>query len=112
MLAIVTEVINLHAIIALARPGPAIVSVITTLAAIGMGHLFGGAETAVRHSIAVASALRNVGLALVIAETNKVPPVVQTAIITYAISALILVSVYILVYSRRLKRSAQDVASR
>ena len=109
-LAIVTEVINLHAIIALARPGPAIVSIITTLAAIGMGHVFGGAETAVRHSIAVASALRNVGLALLIAETNKVPPAVQTTIITYAISALILVSVYILIYSRWLKRSGRNIA--
>ena len=100
IVAIVTEVANLHAIIALARPGPVVVSIITTSAAIMMGHLSGGALPAVRHSIAVASALRNVGLALLIAETNHVPAMVQTAIITYAISAIILVSVYIVVYSR------------
>ncbi len=111
VVAIVTEVINLHAIIALARPGPIVVSVVTTLAAIVMGHLLGGTVPAVRHSIAVASALRNVGLALLIAETNKVPPLVQTTIITYAISAIFLVSVYILVYSHWLKQRVQDGAS-
>ena len=111
IMAIVTEVINLHAIIALARPGAVVVATITTLAAIAMGHLFGGVVTAVRHSIAVASALRNVGLALLIAETNKVPPVVQATIITYTISTLVLVTIYILVYSRWLKRGAREAAS-
>lgn len=111
IVAVVTEVINLHAIIALARPGPVIVSSITTVIAIAIGHLWGGAVTAIRHSIAVASALRNVGLALLIAETNMVPPMVQATIITYAISALVVVSVYIIVYSRWVKRHCADVAS-
>ncbi len=110
ILAIVTEVVNLHAIIALARPGPIVVSVVTTLAAVVMGRQSGGTVPAVRHSIAVASALRNVGLALLIAETNKVPPLVQTTIITYAICAIILVSGYIFVYSRWLKPRSQDIA--
>jgi BASS family bile acid:Na+ symporter len=111
IIAIATEVINLHAIIALARPGAVVVATITTLVAIVMGHLFGGVVTAVRHSIAVASALRNVGLALLIAETNKVPPVVQATIITYAMSTLVLVTIYIFVYTRWLKRGAREIAS-
>lgn len=96
-----TEVVNLHSIIAAVRPSPVAVALVTTLAAIAMAHLIGGTLVAVRHSIAISSSLRNVGLALLVAETNKTQAAVQVALITYAITAIVVVSVYILLYNRR-----------
>lgn len=97
--AILTELLNLHSIIAAAQLRPVIVAVVTTSIGLAMGHLLGGIQAPIRHSIAMSSALRNVGLALLVAETNKVPVAVQVALLTYAITAIIVVSFYIVWYS-------------
>ena len=45
--------------------------------------------------IVLAGALRNVGLALLVATTNQAPPVVQVVIVSYALTAIIIVTAYI-----------------
>ena len=53
------------------------VAAVTTVTALLLGQLIGRSSPEVRHSVALAGALRNVGLALLVASTNQAPPVVQ-----------------------------------
>jgi bile acid:Na+ symporter, BASS family len=93
---IVAEVIDLRAIILAARPWPMAAAVATTLAALAAGHLLGGPMHETRHAVAVAGAMRNVGLALLVATANHVLPAVQVVIISYMLVAAVVVTVYIL----------------
>jgi BASS family bile acid:Na+ symporter len=100
--AILAQIVDLHQVILSTRTWPVIVAAVTTVAALSIGHLMGGRLPQVRHSIAVASALRNIGLALLIATANRTPPAVEVAIVSYALTAIIIVSVYIALWSRGL----------
>ena len=53
---------------------PIISAAVTTLAALAAGHLLGGPSAEIRHAVAIAGAMRNVGLALLVATTNQTPP--------------------------------------
>jgi BASS family bile acid:Na+ symporter len=66
----------------------------TTLAAIIVGHLLGRASAEIRHALAVAGAMRNVGLALLMATLNQTPPEVEVVIISYAMTAILIVTTY------------------
>ena len=81
---------------------------IITIAAIAAGHLMGGALPEIRHAMAIAGAMRNVGLALLVASANQVPAVVEVVIISYALTAIIIVSGYIVWWT---KKTADKVAS-
>ncbi len=93
---IVAEVIDLRAIILAARPWPMAAAAATTLAALAAGHLLGGPLPETRHAVAIAGALRNVGLALLVATANHAVPAVQVAIIGYLLVAAVMVTAYIL----------------
>jgi BASS family bile acid:Na+ symporter len=98
--AILSQVVDLHYLILSTRLWPTAAASLTTVAALASGHLLGGASPEVRHAVAIASALRNVGLAMLVAIVNRAPPAVQVAIVGYAIAAVIIVSVYIVLRSR------------
>jgi BASS family bile acid:Na+ symporter len=74
---------------------PIAVAAVTTTAALSVGHLIGGPLPQIRHSIAMAGAMRNVGLAVLIATINHVPPTVGVIIISYAITTILIVTAYI-----------------
>ena len=80
---------------------------IITIAAIAAGHLMGGALPEIRHAMAIAGAMRNVGLALLVASANQTPAVVEVVIISYALTAIIIVSGYIVWWT---KKTAHSVA--
>ena len=80
---------------------------IITIAAIAAGHLMGGALPEIRHAMAIAGAMRNVGLALLVASANQTPAVVEVVIISYALTAIIIVSGYIVWWT---KKTADKVA--
>jgi len=62
---------------------------VATLCALAIGHFLGGPEASLRTTVAVASAARNLGLALVVAIANKASPAIIAAVLAYfAISAL------------------------
>ena len=92
--AILGQVVDLHRIILAAQLWPIVVATVTTIFALSAGQLTGQLPE-VRHAIAVTSALRNVGLALLIATSNRTPPIVEVVIVSYAITAIIIVSAYI-----------------
>ena len=94
--ALISILINVRYSILLTHFWPIASAVVITIAALAAGHLMGGASPEIRHAMAIAGAMRNVGLALLVATTNKTPPVVEVVIISYAITAIIIVSAYIL----------------
>jgi hypothetical protein len=51
--------------------------------------------------VAIASALRNVGLALLVASINQTRPEVQEVIISYLLVACVIVTAYILLRNRQ-----------
>jgi predicted Na+-dependent transporter len=93
--ALVSIVVNVRYSILATHPWPIAAAAATTLAGLSVGHLVGGSSLEVRHSIAIAGAMRNVGLALLIATMNRTPPVVDVVIVSYAITAVLVVTAYI-----------------
>ena len=95
IVAITSIVVDLPYSVVATHPRPIVVAVATTIAALFLGHLVGGPRLEVRHAIAIAGAMRNVGLALLIATINRTPPVVEVIILSYGITAIVIVTVYI-----------------
>jgi BASS family bile acid:Na+ symporter len=71
-----------------------------TAAALIIGHLLGGPLEETRTAVAISSALRNPGLALLVATSNGAPPGVSATIFAYLIWAAVTVTVYIAVRRR------------
>ena len=76
-----------------ARVWPAIV--LMTVAALAIGHLLGGPDPATRTAVAISSALRNPGLALLVATLNAAPPTITGVVLAYVIVSALLVVPYI-----------------
>ena len=104
ILAIIGQLIDLHYVILSARFWPVVVAAFTTLAALLTGHMMGGRAPGVGHAMAISGALRNIGLALLVATANRTPPTVEVVIVTYAITAILIVSVYSALRGRGLRR--------
>jgi bile acid:Na+ symporter, BASS family len=95
IMVLISLVVNLHYSILVAHFRPIVSAAITTFAAITAGHLLGGPLPEIRHAVAIGGAMRNVDLSLWVATTNQTPPVVDVVIISYAITAIVIVSGYI-----------------
>ena len=95
IVAVTSIVVDLHYSVLATHPRPIVVAVVTTIAALFVGHLVGGPRPEVRHSIAITGAMRNVGLALLIATINRTPPAVEVIILSYGITAILIVTAYI-----------------
>jgi BASS family bile acid:Na+ symporter len=76
---------DLPSIIAAVGWVPTIAGVGMTLCALAIGAAFAWRDAEVRPAAAIAAAMRNPGLALVIATVNRVPPDVIAAVIGYAL---------------------------
>jgi BASS family bile acid:Na+ symporter len=93
--ALISIAADLHYSVLAVHRWPLLVAVLTTVLALFSGHFIGGPLPEVRHSIAIAGSMRNVGLALWIATINQAPATVQVVIISYGITAILVVTVYI-----------------
>ena len=103
---ILGQVLDMHRLILAARPWTIAAAAATTLAALAAGHFLGGPAPETRHAVAIAGSLRNVGLALLVATANNAKPPVQVAIITYMITAAVIVTIYILIRGRMMAPTA------
>ena len=74
------------------RVAPAIV--LTTVASLAVGHWLGGPEPATRTAVAITSALRNPGLALLVAAVNAAPLAITGTVLAYALVAVLVVVPY------------------
>lgn len=78
--------------------------VLVTLLALTVGHVLGGPEPTTRTATAVASSLRNAGLALLVAALNKAQPAVVATVLAYFVISALTVIPY--VTWRRIKAAA------
>ena len=65
-----------------------------TGAALAVGHLLGGPEPATRTAVAITSAARNPGLALLVAAVNAAPPAISAAILAYLVVSVLAIVPY------------------
>jgi len=86
---------NMPAIIGATGWIPLVAGMAMTLCALVVGSTFAGRDAAVRPAGALAAAMRNPGLAIVIATVNKASPAVSAAIIGYALGMGLVVVAYL-----------------
>lgn len=79
---------------------------VTTVLALAVGHLLGGPAPATRTTVAISSAARNPGLALLVATLNAAPPEITATVLAYLVVAAITLIPY--VYWRR--RASQNTS--
>ena len=103
--ALISILVNVRYSILLTHFRPIVCVAITTIAALVAGHILGSPSPEVRHAMAIAGAMRNVGLALLVATANQTPPEVEVVIISYAITAIVIVTAYIRWWTRHNARN-------
>ena len=86
---------NLPGIIAATGWVPLVAGMLFTVLAMALGQAFAGGDAAVRPSAALASGMRNPGLAIVIATVNRAPFGVTAAIIGYTLGMALVVIAYL-----------------
>ncbi len=79
--------------------------VLTTAGALAVGHLLGGPEPATRTAVAITSAARNPGLALLVAALNRAPPEIQATVLAYLIISVLTIVPYV-AWRRRADRQS------
>ena len=68
--------------------------VVVTVAALAIGHALGGPDPAMRTAVAIISAARNPGLALLVATLNAAPPAINATILAYLLVSVVVVVPY------------------
>jgi BASS family bile acid:Na+ symporter len=86
-----------------AAPRTALAAAMITLLAVATGHVLGAPDGDTRTAVAVSSALRNPGLALLVASSNHAPREVTSTILAYVLCAAVIVTLYI-AWRRRTQR--------
>jgi hypothetical protein len=80
---------------------PFIAGVGLSVCALGVGAAFAGKDAHARPAGAVAAAMRNPGLALLIATVNKLPASVVASVFGYALGLALVVAFFVLAQGRR-----------
>jgi len=83
-----------------------------TVAALALGAAFAGRDSPVRPAGAVATAMRNPGLALLIATLNHAPQATTATIFSYALGLAIVVTAFVQWQRRRTAGRAREAAAR
>lgn len=84
---------------------PAIAGAVLTVCALAVGAACAGRDAQARRQAAVAAAMRNPGLALLIATVNHQPPAVTASVLGYAIGAALVVTLYVVRSRSRANRA-------
>lgn len=107
LLLTVLVIINIWQTVAAAGPHAAGAVVATTLLALACGHLLGGPDPSTRTATAVASAVRNPGLALLVVSLNGASPAIMATVLAYLLVSACTVMPYLL-WRRRAGDAAPD----
>lgn len=83
---------------------------VITLLALTAGHLIGGPDPATRTAIAISSAARNAGLALLAATLNAAPPAIVRTVLVYLVVSAFTIVPYV-AWRRRAATRAQRIDS-
>ncbi len=79
---------------------------IVTMLALAVGHLLGGPEPATRTAMAISSAARNPGLALLVATLNAASPAITATVLAYLLISALAVIPYVIWRRRATTRIA------
>jgi bile acid:Na+ symporter, BASS family len=79
---------------------------LTTAAALAAGHLLGGPAPTTRTAVAITSAARNPGLALLVATVNAAPPAIIATVLAYVLVSLLTITPYAAWRHRAARRAA------
>lgn len=91
----VVALIDLWAVAAGAGSRVVAAIALTTGAALIAGHWLGGPEPAVRTAVAIGSAARNAGLALLVATANTAPAAVKATVLAYLVVSVFVIAPYV-----------------
>lgn len=80
--------------------------VLTTAAALAAGHLLGGPAPTTRTAVAITSAARNPGLALLVATVNAASPEIIATVLAYVLISLLAITPYAVWRHRAATRAA------
>ena len=95
VLLVVLLLIDIWKVVFDAGPRSVLAIVVLTLFALVAGHLLGGPEPATRTAVAISSAARNPGLALLVATINAAPPEIVATVLAYLIVSAFTVVPYV-----------------
>lgn len=107
VLVVVVAVVDLWSIVLGEGIVPLLCVVALTLAALGVGHVMGTPEPSTRPAIAFGCAMRNPGIALLVASRNRLDPGVTSMILAYLLTSATVIIPY-LVWRRRLARASSQ----
>jgi len=79
-----------------AGPRTALAIAIVTLGALSVGHAMGGPEPATRTAVAITSAARNPGLALLVATLNQAAPEIERTVLAYLLLSALTIVPYVM----------------
>lgn len=68
---------------------------LVTCAALAVGHLLGGPDPATRTAVAISSAARNAGLALLVAALNSAHPGIKATVLAYLVVSVVTIVPYV-----------------
>ena len=105
VLVVLVAVVDLWRVVLGEGVGPLLSVVAMTIAALGVGHVMGTPEPGTRPAIAFGCAMRNPGIALLVASRNQLDPGVTSMILAYLLTSATVIVPY-LVWSRRRARVA------
>jgi BASS family bile acid:Na+ symporter len=104
---LVMAVIGFGRVMVAAGLSVAFAAAVTTLAALAVGHWLGGPDPGTRTAVAITSAARNPGLALLVAALNDAAPAIKATMLTYMVVAAVVALPYALARGWR-RRPPQD----
>lgn len=82
---------------------------VVTLLALAAGHLIGGPDPATRTAVAISSAARNPGLALLAATLNEAPPAIIRTVLVYLVVSAFTIIPYLVWRRRAATRAAHRI---
>jgi BASS family bile acid:Na+ symporter len=88
-----------------AGPRVALAVVVTTMLAVAVGHVLGGPAPGTRTAVAISSAARNAGLALLVATLNNASPTISKTVLVYLVLSAFTLIPYV-VWRRRVRGAA------
>lgn len=95
LLLTVAVIVDVWQPVADAGSGAALAIAMVTALALASGHALGGPHRSTRTALAVCSAARNPGLALLVATANHAPPAIEAAVLAYLVVSGLLVVAYV-----------------
>ena len=88
--------VNLPALLAAVGWTPVLAGLVITGGALALGSVFAGRDAGLRPVAAIAAAMRNPGLAIVIATVNRAPAAVTASVLAYALGLCIALMAYLM----------------